>query len=342
MSPFLVVALLIVVLTLIFSITNGIHDSSSTVATMIACGASTPRTAVIFSAIVGFTGAMLGGTAVALTVMSLIQIAPGNTLLFILLATVITSVLWNLLTWRFGLPSSSTHALVGGLIGASIASSGIGSVVWGISQLLSSNPQLTGVLKVVVFLLLSVLVGFIGGFLIKRLSMFLLRNAHRSANRPIRHVQYLTAGAVSFSHGSNDAQKQMGIIALALFSAGLTSALVIPLWVTFLCALMLGIGTLGGGWRIMKTLGRKIYPIKPVDSLDSQVSSAASIFGSTFLGAPVSSTQVVSSSILGIGAAENAKQVQWSVGKSMMISWFITIPACMLLSAFFYLLIVLL
>lgn len=322
----------IILLALVFAYTNGLNDAGASIGTMIACGAATPRSAVVFSAVTGFFGALLGGSAVVITIQSLIEGASGIALVYILLSSVVAAILWNLFSSKVGLPSSSTHALVGGLIGAGVAANGIGGVLWGANELLGPTHEITGVTKVFVFLIVSVMIGLAGGYFAMKTSRVLLRNASKSINRPIRRVQWLTSGLLSFSHGANDSQKQMAIIALALFAAGYSSAVDTPLLARLACAFFIALGTLGGGWRIMRTMGRSIFPIRPVHSLDSQVSSSASIILSTLAGAPVSSTQVMASSVIGVGAAENARMVQWRVGTQMFISWFITIPVCMLVS----------
>jgi PiT family inorganic phosphate transporter len=328
----LAATVLVIILAIIFAFTNGFNDASATVATLISSGIMSPRTAVIFSAILGFAGAALGGSAVAFTIQNLVTGETGEILVIALLASVLAAVMWNLVGWRTGLPTSSTHALVGGLIGAGIAATGAGSVLWGVDELFSNGHQLVGVMKVFVFLVASVVIGFVGGFVAMRLSSLLLRNATQQVNRPIKGVQWFTAGLVAFTHGANDTQKQMALIALVLFAAGFATSSDIPVWARTICALAIAIGTVGGGWRIMTTIGRRIYRIKPIHSLDSQVPSALSIAVSTLAGAPVSSSQIVASSVLGVGAAENRKLVQWRVGRDMLLSWFLTIPACMLIS----------
>ncbi len=325
------VAGLLVLVSLFFAYTNGFQDSSAIVATLVACKAATPEGGVLYSAAFGFLGALLGGSAVAFTIEGLISVSPGSLLLYILVAAVVSSSSWNLITWWFGVPSSSTHALIGGLIGGAVAGAGIGSISWGVEDLLSGT--LTGLTKVFFFLFLSVLIGFLGGYILKKISMVALRNAKRTANTSIRRVQLLTAAVLAFAHGANDSQKQMGVITLGLISAGLLATEQIPVWVRILCALAIALGTIGGGWKIMKTLGRRIFPIKPIDSLDSQITASSSILLSTAVGAPISSSQVVASSILGVGTGENAKMVQWSVGKHMLVSWLLTIPASAALSA---------
>jgi PiT family inorganic phosphate transporter len=278
---------------------------------------------------------MLGGTAVALTMLGLLSIPLGNTLVYVIFATLAAAVAWNLITWIWGIPSSSTHALVGGLIGAGIAASGIDQVNWGINELLSTG-QMEGITKVVLFLFISVGIGFLGGYLVLKLTNVLLRNAKRTVNRPLMLSQYLTSGLLSFSHGANDAQKAMGMMVLVIASAGWASDTSIPLWVMLASALAMTVGTLGGGWKIMKTLGRRIFRIRPIHSFDSQVSSTAAILLSTAAGAPVSSTHAVASSIIGVGAADNARMVQWAVGKQMVVSWLLTMPLTAVVAAFIY------
>ncbi len=334
MIDIVLMAYAVVAVTLFFTFTNGFQDSSATVATMIACRATTPRIGVLYSAVLGFLGAALGGSAVAFTVEGLVSIGEPSLFVQVLLAAVLSAVSWNIITWWFGLPSSSTHALVGGLVGGGMAGAGAGSIEWGLSALASG--QIVGLTKVLLFLVLSVAIGFAAGYIVKKASMVALRNARRTINGPIRRAQYLTTAVLAFAHGANDGQKQMGIITIALLSGGLIAVHEIPLWVRTLTAVAIALGTVGGGWKIMKTLGRKIYPIKPIDSLDSQLASSGTMLLSTLAGAPVSSTQVVVSSVMGVGAGERVKMVQWSVGKHMLISWLLTIPASALLSALLF------
>jgi PiT family inorganic phosphate transporter len=336
MELLLTVTIVTVLLCLIFDFTNGFHDASSTIATLVECGAATPKGAVMMSSIANLLGALLAGSAVAFTMQELLEIPSDSRMVIIILAAVIGSTAWNIITWRFGLPSSSTHALVGGIIGAGIAAAGINGVLWGLDELIGPSHQVVGVTKVVLFLFISVAIGLIGGYLAMKVSSIALRNANRSISEPIMKVQWLTSGLLSFSHGANDTQKQMGIIALILFSAGYTTTLEVPGWVRIVCALFMALGTLGGGWRIIRTIGRGIYRIRPIHSLDSQITSTFSVALSTISGAPVSSTQVVASSVVGIGAAENARMVHWSVANDMVISWLVTIPANMVISGIIF------
>lgn len=329
-----ILSVLVTVVALFFAFTNGFQDSSATVATMIACGAATPRTGVLFSSAFGFIGALLGGSAVAFTVEGLIDISSSDLMVLALFSAVLSAASWNLITWRFGLPSSSTQALIGGMVGAGLAAAGIDSINWGIDAL--ADGQLTGMVKVLTFLILSVAIGFGSGYLMKKVSMLALRDAKLTINRPIRRAQYITTAILSFAHGSNDAQKQMGVITIALFTSGLLATQEIPMWVRLLTATAIAVGTIGGGWRIMKTLGRKIIRLHPIDSLDSQIASSSTIIISTLAGAPISSTQVVASSVMGVGTGQRLRMVNWSVGKHMVMSWVLTIPSTAVLSAFLF------
>jgi PiT family inorganic phosphate transporter len=334
MDPLLlsIAVLIVVVLATVFAFTNGYNDTAASVGTLVASGAASPEGAVIYASITGLAGTLLGGSAVVLTITSLVDVT-GQTLVVVLLAGVASAIFWNVASSRAGLPSSSTFAFVGGFIGAGVAAGGVSSVLWGLQELFSSNPELIGVTKVVVFLIASVAIGFVGGFLAMKLSRVTLRNANKSVNTRIRRWQWVTSGLLSFAHGANDPQKQMTIIAMAIFGAGYVATVDATLWMRVLCAIALAIGTIGGGWKIMRTMGRGIYKIRPIHSLDAQASSAFSIIVSTLAGAPISSTQVVSSAVMGVGAAENARLVHWRVGQQMIVSWFITIPITMAIAA---------
>lgn len=283
-------------------------------------------------------GALIGGTAVAFTMAGLILVEPGDTLLVILLAALAGAISWNVITWRYGLPSSSTHALVGGMVGAAIAAEGLDAVKWGWEELASPDPQLTGLVKILVFLVASVLLGLIAGYLMHKAGDLALRNVKVNANRKIVRINWAAAAAMGFFNGSNDSQKQLGIIALILFGAGLTAGLEIEPWTRVGCAVLMAAGTMGGGWRIMRTLGSKIFRIRPIHSLESQVSSGLTLAVSTIAGAPISSTQVISSTIIGVGAAATPRKMRWSVGKDILLAFAVTIPITMLISGLLYLL----
>jgi len=330
-------AIIAVLLALAFTFTNGFQDASSIAATFIASRSATPKTGIILVAGMSFLGAIAGGSAVAFTLTGLLEIPSATQVIVVLLVAMVTATAWNIITWKFALPSSSSHSLIGGIIGGGIASAGIGSVFWGVDELLGPSHELAGVVKILFFFCLSVLIGFAGSYLMHRCTMVLLRNAQRTVNRKIIALNWGAASVMAFSNGANDSQKQLGIIALVLFSAGMTVTADVPVWARAACAILLALGTLSGGWRIMSTLGRRIFRIEPIHSFDSQFFSAYSIALSTLAGAPVSSTQVITMSLLGVGAAENPRKVKWDVGKQILIAMAITIPVTMLIAGILYL-----
>lgn len=321
-----------IVVALIFCFTNGFQDAGASTATIVASRSLNHRRAAILASIAGFLGALLGGSAVAFTVFGLIDLHDVGLLPFVTLAAVVGATIWNLFTWWMGIPSSSAYALIGGLIGASLASAGSRGVLWGLADLLGASHKLVGMTKVFIFLVLAIAIGLVGGYISLRISALLLRNAKRKVNESIKRTQWFAAVALAFGAGANNAQKHMGIIALLLASYEGTTVFGIPLWVRLACSAALGLGALIGGWRIMRTLGLVIHEMEPVHGLDSQVVSASSIAISTLAGSPISSTQVIASSIVGVGAANNAKKVRWSVGRDMAVSWILTIPASLLLA----------
>jgi PiT family inorganic phosphate transporter len=252
------------------------------------------------------------------------------------MAAVIAAILWNLLTWFFGLPSSSSHAIIGGLVGASLmATQSLASVNWGVHGFSLLHPA--GVLGVALVLLISPIQGFIAGLLFQRLVARSLRRARPSANVVLKRLQWVTAAALAFSHGTNDAQKTMGIITLLLVSGGWLSSFEIPFWVKLSAALMLAAGALSGGWRIMRTIGRGIFRVRPIHGFSSQAASAAIILGNALAGGPVSTTHVVSSTVMGVGTEAKAKAVRWSKVREILMTWLITIPGSMFLAAVIWL-----
>jgi len=332
----IIVALIAILLAFAFTFTNGFQDASAIAATFIASRSASPRQGILLVAGMNFLGALLGGSAVAYTISGLLTMDPGIQLVYVLLVAVFSASIWNIITWRFGLPSSSTHALIGGLIGAAVAAAGIESIYWGIEELLISPHQLAGMMKVLFFLGFSIILGLIGGYLMRKISKLVLRNSTRSVNKKIVQINWFAAAIMAFTNGTNDSQKQLGIIALVLVAAGQTATLDVPLWARIICAIMLGAGTLGGGWRIMTTLGHRIFKIEPIHSFDSQISSGATIALSNLAGAPISSSHIIATSVIGVGAAENPLKVQWSVGKNIVVAMVFTIPFTMLISAGIY------
>ena len=336
MDLVLLLAIVSVIVILLFDVTNGFHDASNMIATVVASRAMTPIQAVVVVGTFHFIGPILGGTAVANTIGKFIDVSSLDVVvsLTIILCGLSGAIFWNLLTWWFGIPSSSSHALVGGLIGAVVLASGPQHVAWGFGQLL--HGELTGVTKVLLALIISPFIGFWVGFALHRLMGFLLQGARPSMNMKLRRVQWLTAAGLSFSHGANDAQKSMGIITMVLVLGGYISEFVVPLWVVLSCATMITLGTLMGGWRIVRTVGFGIYKVRPLHAVNAQLTSAMVIFGASMIGAPVSTTHVVSSSIMGIGASERPKAVRWGKAREIISTWLITIPGAALAAVVVY------
>ena len=317
----------VIALALLFDFLNGIHDSSNIVATMISSRALSPRLALGMTALANFVGPFVFGVAVANTIGHEIVSAESISE-NVILAALMSAIVWNLLTWYLGFPSSSSHALIGGFIGSVMIAAGWGAI------------QIEGLEKVLIALFVSPIIGFLIGYLILRLTILLSWNASPRINSVFRKSQVLTALALALSHGTNDAQKTMGIITLALVTGGYLSTFAVPTWVILVCALMIALGTMLGGWKLIRTLGGKFYKIRPVDGFASQLASAAVILTASLAGGPVSTTQVVSSAIMGVGTAERANKVRWGVAQEIAAAWLLTIPATALLAAGVYWLII--
>jgi PiT family inorganic phosphate transporter len=310
----------ILIMAVIFDFLNGFHDSSNIVATVIFSRALHPRVALIIAAIAEFLGPFLFGVAVARTI--------GNDLLTdkalseqVVMAALMAAVLWNLLTWYLGMPSSSSHALLGGLLGAALLYTQTLSVI-----------RIDGLTKIVLALLLSPVAGLIMGFIVMRITLWLVRNATPRVSTVFRRLQIVTLIGLALSHGTNDAQKTMGVLTLTLFLTGRIASFYVPVWVIALSASAIALGTAFGGWRLIRTLGGRIYRIRPIHGFTSQIAGAAVILTSALFGGPVSTTQVLSSSIVGAGAAERFNKVRWTILRDMALAWVLTIPATALAS----------
>ncbi len=313
----------VVLLALVFDVSNGFHDSSNAIAAPVATGAMRPGQAVTVSAVFNLLGPILVGTAVADTVGGILAVGT-DLVVGVLTCALLAALAWNLLTWWRGLPSSSSHALVGALVGAGVVTAGADAVTWG--GLDGVRP--VGVLGVLVGLAVSPLLGAAMGWLGEVTARRALRRAVRGVEVPVRRGEWVTAAALAFSHGANDAQKTMGVITAALLAGGLISTFTVPLWVKAACATALTVGSALGGWRIVRTIGRGIYRLRPLDGLVSQGASAAVIGGAAMLGAPVSTTHVVASSVVGVGAARQRRHVRWPVVREILAAWVITMPGC--------------
>jgi inorganic phosphate transporter, PiT family len=312
--------LILVAMALIFDYMNGFHDSSNIVATMIASRALSGRAALTITAIAEFAGPFLFGVAVATTLgqdvlhVSVIKV-------YVIQAALGAAIAWDLITWWFGFPSSSSHALIGGLIGASLIENGLGVI------------KLEGLGKVIVALAISPPIGFLVGWLVLKAVLFLARNSGPGINTFFKRSQIVTAVALALSHGTNDGQKTMGVITMGLVAGGVLPKFQVPLWVIALSAAAISLGTATGGWRLIRTLGGKFFKVRPVHGFGTQIASASVILGAAMLGGPVSTTQVVSSAIMGVGSAERLSKVRWGVAQQIVAAWLTTIPVSAVLAA---------
>ncbi len=315
---------ILLALALIFDFLNGFHDSSNIVATVISSRAMHPRAALLLAAVAEFAGPFLFGVAVATTVgAELLEVV--SLPVTAVIAALAAAVIWNLITWYVGIPSSSSHALVGGLLGAGIVAAGFEVV----------RPA--GLLKILVALMLSPVAGLLVGFLVMRFTRWAARNAPPRINIAFRSSQILTLFGLGLSHGTNDAQKTMGVITLGLVAAGLQPEFAVPVWVIAVSATAIALGTSFGGWRLIRTLGGRMYRVRPIHGFTSQITGAGVILGAALLGGPVSTTQVMSSAIVGVGAGERLNKVRWTVLRDMMVAWLLTIPVTAALAALVYL-----
>jgi PiT family inorganic phosphate transporter len=313
--------IVVIALAIVFDYINGFHDTANAIATSVATRALSPRVAVLMAAAFNFIGAV-AGTAVAKTIGAGL-VDEETTTQAVVAAALIGAITWNLITWYFAIPSSSSHALIGGLLGATIVAAGMGAL----------NTQ--GIVdKVLIPMISSPLIGFVAAFLLMLSLYWIFRNAKRKPMaRIFRRLQVISAGYMAFSHGSNDAQKTMGIITLALFSAGAIESIEVPTWVIVVSATALSLGTAVGGWRIMKTMGSRVVELEPVHGFAAETTAATVLLTTAQLGMPVSTTHVISSAIMGVGSARGPKGVRWGVARRILLAWVITIPASGIVAA---------
>jgi PiT family inorganic phosphate transporter len=314
-------------LSVVFDYINGFHDTANAIATSVSTRALRPEHAILMSATANFLGA-LTGTAVAQTISKGLADTPtGDAGQTIVAAALVGAIVWNLITWRLGIPSSSSHALIGGLLGAVVASVGAQAI------------KVDGVVnKVLVPLILSPVLGILIGFGAMVIILNVFRRANpRRINERFRRLQVLSAAAMAFSHGSNDAQKTMGIITLALIAGGLLPANSgIPLWVIVVAATAISLGTAAGGWRIIRTMGQRVVKLDPVHGFAAETTAASIIYAASHFGMPVSTTHVISSAIMGVGASDRFSAVRWGVAGNIVIAWILTIPASAIVAAAAY------
>ncbi len=326
----------VIALALVFDFTNGFHDSANAIATVVSTKVLSPGKAVAMAAFFNFVAAFAGSTAVASTMTKILHLEnfgyeEAHTVLLVMLAGVMGAVVWNIITWLLGLPTSSSHAIIGGIMGAGIISAGVGAVQW------------HTLVKVVIFMVVSPLLGMLCGFLLMAAVLwFARRKSPHSVNQHFKRLQLMSASLFSFSHGLNDAQKTMGIIATALWCMGWYGAtadpmqLSIDLWVILSAHTAIALGTIMGGWRIVKTMGSKITKLDPVHGFAAETAGAGAIIGTSIIGIPISTTHVISSSIIGVGATRRMSAVRWGVARRIVWAWFLTIPCAALVGAVAY------
>ena len=317
----------VVLLALAFDYINGFHDTANAIATSVSTRAIAPKTAIMMAATLNFLGAMIS-TGVAKTIGGDIVTAPDMINGEIIVAALVGAIFWNLLTWWYGIPSSSSHALIGGIIGAVLVSVGPEAL------------QVSGIGKIFISLVASPVLALVLGYIVMKVLLLLFgRFSPIALNDRFRSMQLVSAALMSFSHGSNDAQKAMGIITLTLVASGHLQTLDVPLWVKLACATAMALGTAAGGWKIIATVGSKIFKLESINGFAADLNSAITIFTATLLHLPVSTTHVVSGSIMGVGTAMRVRAVNWSTARSMVFAWFITIPLSAGVSALAYVLI---
>lgn len=325
MNSVMIILGLTIAMALAFDFINGFHDTANAIATAVSTRALKLKQAILIASVMNFLGAILfTGVAktIAKDIVDVYSISNGG---LVLLAALMSAIIWNLLTWYYGIPSSSSHTLIGSIAGAAVAAAGFGSL------------KLHGFVKIIEALVSSPVLAFIIGYLMLQLMKQLFKNAPLfKTNNGLRRFQVFTVCLQAFSHGTNDAQKSMGIITMALVAAGLQTTTDIPFWVQASCALAMALGTATGGWRIIKTVGTQIVKIRPITGVAADLSSALIIFGATHIGLPVSTTHVISSSIMGVGTAYRPKAVKWNTGKKMLVAWVITMPISAVVAAFIY------
>lgn len=325
MDTILILTILVVIFALAFDFINGFHDTANAIATSVSTRALKPRTAVLMAAVMNFIGA-LTFTGVAQTISKdIVDPFMLDNGVLVILAALLSAIAWNLITWYFGIPSSSSHALIGSIAGAAISAAGFGIL----------NYQ--GFIKILEALIFSPFIALFVGFIVMTIFKVVLKNRNLfKANKRIRYIQIGTAALQAFTHGTNDAQKAMGIITMALIAGGLQTGDDIQLWVRIAAATAMGLGTSIGGYKIIKTVGTKIMKIRPVNGAAADLSSAGIIFGATLLHLPVSTTHVISSAIMGVGTAQRVRGVNWGVAQRIVMTWIITLPISATLAAIIY------
>ncbi len=315
----------LVALALLFDFMNGFHDAANAIATVVSTGVLKPQQAVAMAALFNFVAVLVFQLKVATTV-GKGTIDPSVVDHYVVFGALVGAILWNFITWFYGIPSSSSHALIGGLVGAAVAKAGTGSLIE------------AGLLKTIAFIVLSPLLGFVfGSIMMVLVSWLFVRSTPRKVDKWFRRMQLVSASMYSLGHGGNDAQKTMGIIWMLLIAAGYSSASdPLPWWVVISCYCAISLGTLFGGWRIVKTMGQKITKLKPVGGFCAETGGAITLFMATAIGVPVSTTHTITGAIIGVGAVQKMSAVRWGVAGNIVVAWILTIPAAAFMAAIAY------
>jgi len=315
----------LVLVALVFDFINGFHDSSNSISTIVSTRVLTPKQAVVWAAFFNFVAVFFIGTQVAHTIgRGIIHLDIVDNL--VILSALSGAIIWNLTTWYYGLPSSSSHALIGGLIGAGIAKAGTSTLVW------------SGIIKTTAFIVLSPAIGLFLGYFFMTLSLNLNRNSNMArSDKLYRKLQFASSAVYSLGHGMNDAQKTIGIIAIVLYSKGLISSnFDIPYWIIIMCYSVIALGTMFGGWRIVKTMGTKITKLNPIGGFSAEAGAACAIIGASIAGIPVSTTHTITGAIVGVGATKRLSAVRWGVAGNIIWAWILTIPIAAIISSITY------
>lgn len=315
---------LVIITALVFEYINGFHDSANAIATVVSTKVLSARAAILYAGVLNIAGAFLG-THVASTIGKGI-IATESVTQGVILCALLSAIIWNLITWYYGIPSSSSHALIGGLMGAGVSRAGYDVIkIEGVTR------------KVLLPMVTSPFIGFIFGSVCMILILWIFSKAKPNAvNRYFKKMQLISSGIMALSHGTNDAQKTMGIITLALVSFHALPTFEVPFWVVLGCAVTMGLGTMAGGWRIIRTMGSKMIKLKPVHGFAAETSAAAVILGASHFGIPVSTTHIISTAIMGVGSTRGLHALKWGIVGNIVMAWVLTIPTCMLIAAILY------
>jgi len=343
MTPLVIFALVVIAFALIFDFLNGFHDAANAIATVVVTRTLTPGQAVLLAGVANYVGYFIFGYAISKMIskgiVNMDALPTPEAKLTLLLAALIGAIIWNIITWLSGLPTSSSHAIIGGLIGSAIAALGPGSIILGSVAIKNHKLAVTGILPVLAFIIIAPLLGMLGAMLFTILVFHLFRKfPYHDSNKFFKYLQLVSATWYSIGHGTNDAQKMMGVIMLALVCGGMSTTTDVPPWVALSCHTAIALGTMFGGWRIVKTMGTGITKIRAREGFCAETAAAIVLMGTAHFGIPVSTTHVIAGAVMGVGTVEGAKAVRWVTARKIVWAWLLTIPATAACAAIVYLL----